>query len=93
MAWKEMTVDELAESLGVSAAEAREKQKLIQLIVAARKKVGLSQVQLAKKAGVTQGRIAQIESCIGTNRVSFDVLLHLLTLLGYEFRIVSKKAA
>ena len=42
---------------------------------------------------MTQGRIAQIESGIGTNRVTFDTLLHILSVLGYEFRIVSKKAA
>lgn len=93
MAWKEMTLEETANNLGINIAEAREKQRLIQQIVKARKKAGLSQVQLAKKVEVTQGRIAQIESGIGTKRVSFDVLLHLLTVLGYEFKIVSHKAA
>lgn len=93
MAWKEMSLEEVAENLGVKVAEVREKQRLIQQIVKARKKTGLSQVQLAKKVGVTQGRIAQIESGIGTQRISFDVLLHLLTILGYEFKIVSRKAA
>lgn len=93
MAWKEMTVNELAQSLGVSATEVREKQKLSQLIVKVRKKTGLSQAQLAKKANVTQGRIAQIESGMGTNRTSFDVLLHILGFLGYDFSIVSRKAA
>ena len=93
MAWKEMNIDELADSLGVNVAEVREKQKLIHLIAKARKKMKLSQAQLAKKVGVTQGRIAQIESGVGTNRVTFDTLLHILSALGYEFKIVSKKAA
>ena len=93
MAWKEMTLEEAAKNLGINVAEMREKQRLIQQIVKARKKIGLSQSQLAKKIGVTQGRIAQIEAGIGTQRTSFDVLLHLLAVLGYEFKIVSRRAA
>jgi len=93
MAWKEMSVDELARRLGVNSAEVREKQRLIQQIVKIRKNAGLSQAQLAKKLNVTQGRIAQIESGIGTSQVTFDVLLHILNVLGYEFKITSKKAA
>lgn len=93
MAWKEMSVEEIAESLGVDVGEVREKQNLIRLIVKARKARKMSQASLAKKAGVTQGRIAQIESGIGTSRVSFDVLLNILTILGYQFKIVPKKAA
>ena len=91
MAWKKMKPEELAESLGVSAAEVREKQKLIKLIIEARKKRKLSQAELAKKVGVTQGRIAQIESGVGTSRISFDVLLNISTELGYDYHIVSKR--
>lgn len=93
MAWKEMSVDELAESLGVNPIEVREKQKLIQLVIKFRKKAGISQVALAKKVGVTQSRIAQIESGIGTSKITFDVLLNILSVLGYEFRIGLKKVA
>ena len=93
MAWKEMSVDEIAKSLGVNPIEVREKQKLIQLIVKFRKKEGISQVILAKKVGVTQGRIAQIESGVGTAKITFDVLLGILGVLGYEFKIGLKKAA
>ena len=93
MPWKETTVDQLAENLGLNAAEVREKQKLIQQIIKARKQMGLSQTDLAAKLGVTQGRVAQIESGVGTRKVTFDVLLHILSLLGYEFKIVSKRAA
>lgn len=93
MAWKEMTVDEIAKSLGVDVAEVQEKQHLIQLIVKIRKSRKLSQDSLAKKVGVTQSRIAQIESGIGTANVTFDLLLGILSTLGYQFKIVTKKAA
>jgi transcriptional regulator with XRE-family HTH domain len=93
MAFKEMNTDELANSLGVSASEVREKQKLIELIVKTRKESKISQATLAKKAGVTQSRIAQIESGVGTSKVTFDVLFNILRLLGYDFRIMAKKAA
>ena len=93
MAWKEMTVEEIAASLGVNVSEVREKQHLIQMIIKARKARKLSQAALAKKVGVTQGRIAQIESGIGTANVTLDLLLSILSILGYEFRIVTKKAA
>lgn len=93
MAWKEMTVEELANNLGVNVKEVQEKQKLIQLITKARKASGLSQASLAKKVGVSQSRIAQIESGVGTSKVTFDVLLNLLSVLGYDFKIVPKKAA
>ena len=93
MAWKEMSLEETARSLGVSIGEVREKQHLIELIVKERKVKKLSQQALAKKIGVTQGRIAQIESGIGTSKVTFDVLLNILTILGYAFKIIPRKAA
>ncbi len=93
MAWKEMNVEKLAKSLGVNVSEVREKQKLIQLILKIRKEQKVSQAALAKKAGVTQSRIAQIESGIGTSKVTFDVLLNILIILGYDFKIMPKKAA
>lgn len=93
MAWKEMTAEELAKNLGVNAHEISEKQKLMQLIVKVRKEKAMSQTVLAKKVGVTQSRIAQIESGVGTAKVTFDVLLNILTTLGYDFKIVLKKVA
>jgi transcriptional regulator with XRE-family HTH domain len=93
MAWKEMTIDELAKTFNINPAEAREKQKLIQFIIKTRKKEGVSQAALAKKVGVTQSRIAQIESGVGTAKVTFDVLLNILNKLGYDFKIVSMKIA
>ncbi len=88
-----MTVEELAKSLGVNAKEVHEKQKLMQLIVKVRKEKGLSQAALAKKVGVSQSRIAQIESGVGTAKITFDVLLNILMALGYDFKIVPMKAA
>ncbi len=93
MAWKEMTVEELAKSLGVDVHEVREKHRLIELIKKARKEKKMSQAQLAKKVGVTQGRIAQIESRVGTAKVALEVLLSVLRELGYEYKIIAKKVA
>lgn len=43
--------------------------------------------------GVTQSRIAQVESGVGTSKVTFDVLLGILGVLGYDFKILPKKTA
>jgi transcriptional regulator with XRE-family HTH domain len=93
MAWKEMTLEELAKSLGADITEVREKQKLIDMIHKIRKAKKLSQATLAKKLGVSQARVAQIESGIGTAKVTFDVLFNMLITLGYDYRVIAKKAA
>ena len=93
MAWKEVSVEELAKSLGANVTEIREKQRLVGLIVKTRKAKKLSQAALAKKLGISQARIAQIESGVGTAKVTFDVLFNMLVALGYDYRVVTKKAA
>jgi transcriptional regulator with XRE-family HTH domain len=93
MAWKEMNMEELAKQLGANIKDIREKQRLIELIVKARKKKKISQAALAKILDVSQARIAQIESGVGTSKVTFDVLFTLLTALGYDYRVVTKSAA
>ena len=93
MPWKEMTIDELDASMGIDVQEAREKFRLINLIKKARKDGAISQATLAKKVGVTQGRIAQIESQIGVSKVTFDVLFGILRELGFELKVVAKKVA
>lgn len=93
MAWKEVTLEELAKSIGADITEVREKQKLIDLIQKIRKAKKLSQATLAKKLGVSQARVAQIESGIGTAKVTFDVLFNMLIALGYDYRVIAKKAA
>ena len=54
MAWKEVTIEELAKSLGANVTEIREKQRLVGLIVKERKAKKLSQAALAKKLGISQ---------------------------------------
>lgn len=93
MALKEMTSDEIAKSLGVNKVLIREKHHLIDLIKKARKEQNLSQAQLAKKIKVTQGRIAQIESKVGTNNVTLEALLSILSDLNYTYKISIKKIA
>lgn len=93
MPWEIVTAADLAKEHGVDIQEIKAKQKLMLLIAKTRKSKGMSQAALAKKIGVTQGRIAQIESGIGTSRTSFDILLRILAKLGYQFKIVTKKAA
>jgi predicted XRE-type DNA-binding protein len=93
MAWKEVSVEELAESLGANVAEIREKQRLVKLIVKTRKEKKLSQAALAGKLGISQARVAQIESGIGTAKVTFDVLFNMLVALGFDYRVVTRKAA
>jgi transcriptional regulator with XRE-family HTH domain len=93
MAWKEISIEELAKSLGANVTEIREKQRLVGLIVKTRKAKKLSQATLARKLGISQARVAQIESGVGTAKVTFDVLFNMLVALGYDYRVVTKKAA
>jgi len=93
MAWKEMSVEELAKSLGANVTEIREKQKLIAMIVKIRKSKKLSQAALAKKLQISQARVAQIESGISTGQITFDVLFNILVALGYDYRALTTKAA
>lgn len=93
MPFKEKTLEQLAKELNTNLTEVREKQRLIERIVKLRKDAKLSQVALAKKAGVSQARIAQIESGIGTSRISFDVLFNIIHTLGFECQVRLKKLA
>lgn len=93
MPWKEVTLRQFADSVGANVAEVREKQRLIEMIAKIRKRQELSQAALAKRVGVSQARIAQIESGIGTAKISFDVLFNILVALGYDYRVVTRKAA
>ncbi len=93
MPWKTYTVDQIAKQLGVNIIEIREKHKLIEAIIKTRKKKKISQAKLAKKIGVTQSRIAQIETGIGTHNITFDILFNILHVLGVEVKITTKKAA
>jgi hypothetical protein len=46
-----------------------------------------------QEIGLTQGRIAQIESGVGTTKVTFDILLSILVKMGFDFKILPKKSA
>ncbi len=93
MAWKELSIEDLAKSLGANISEIWEKQRLVKLIVKTRKAKKLSQASLAKTLGIGQARVAQIESGVGTAKVTFDVLFNMLVVLGFDYRVVTKKAA
>jgi len=93
MKWKDTDLNELAKTLGINIHEVREKHRLILLIKKIRTEKKISQASLAKRMNITQGRIAQIESRQGTGKVTFEVLLGILRELGYEYRVVVKKAA
>jgi len=72
MPFKEIDTKKLADKLGIDFEEVKEKQRLIGQIVKTRKAKRMSQTALAKKVGVSQSRIAQIESGVGTAKVTFD---------------------
>ena len=93
MAWKELSIEQLAKSLGANISEVREKHRLIAMIIKVRKAKKVSQAALAKKLGVSQARIAQIESGIGTASVTFDIIFNVLVALGYNYRVTTRKAA
>jgi len=92
MAFIEVKLENLAADLGVSLDELREKQRIMEKIKKLRVTQGLSQLELANIVGVSQSRIAQIESGVGTKMVSFDVLFHILHELGYGIHVSFKKA-
>ena len=79
--------------MGRNIREVREKQRLVKLIVKTRKAKSLSQAVLAKKLKISQSRVAQIESGVGTAKVTFDVLFNMLVALGLDYKVVTRKAA
>jgi transcriptional regulator with XRE-family HTH domain len=93
MPWKTISMKALADSLGIDYAEIEQKHELIKKIAAARKKQGLTQAQLAKKLGVSQARIAKIETRIETQSISFEALFKILAVLGYTCRVTTKRRA
>lgn len=93
MPWKEVKTKSIAKKMGVDIDRIREKRRLIDLIIKARKKTGLTQAQLAKKLKVSQVRISHIESGIEKSKVSFEILFDILKCLGYQCKVVARKAA
>ena len=93
MPFEEVKTKVLANKLGVSYDEVKEKQRLVEKIIEIRRSKKLSQAALAKKMNLTQSRIAQIESGVGTAKITFDVLFHVLHNLGYTVKMQVKKSA
>ena len=93
MPFKKIELNKLASDLGVNYFEMKEKQRLIDRIRNLRKEQNLSQAQLAEKIGVSQSRIAQIESGIGTSKISFDVIFNIIHELGFNCEAHLKKAS
>ena len=93
MPYKNVDTKKLAKEIGVDYEEVKEKQRLIEKIVKTRKAKRMSQAALAKKVGVTQSRVAQIESGVGTAKITFDVLFGVLGALGYSIKVQIKKTA
>ena len=91
MPWKTINLDDWAKELDINMNELRQKDRLIDLIIKARKQVDLTQAQLGKLVGVSQPRIAQIENRVKIGKITIDVLLHILNELGHEYKITTRK--
>lgn len=93
MPFKTIDPKEVAKKFNINYFEVEQKQKLIEQIIKLRNERGLSQAVLASIIGVSQSRIAQIESGIGTAKISFDVLLNIFYALGFSYEVRLKKIA
>ena len=92
MPWQEVNLETWAAELGVDLYELRQKDQLIDQIVTTRTELELTQTQLAKLVGVSQPRIAQIENRVKIGTIKFDALFKILTTLGYEINIGTRRA-
>ena len=93
MPFEKLDTKKLAKKIGVSYEEVEEKHRLIGEIVKARRGKKMSQAALGKKMGLSQARIAQIESGIGTAKITYDILFSVLNVLGLKVRVQVKKSA
>jgi transcriptional regulator with XRE-family HTH domain len=55
------------------------------LVAEARKRAGLTQLELAQRAGTTQSAIARLE--VGRTRPTFETVLRLIRLCGLDLRV------
>lgn len=79
--------------MGVDINEIDQKLKLREMIVKIRIKKDMSHEELAKLAGISRSRVAQIEAGIKLHRTSFDIFLRILQSLGYRYKITASKLA
>jgi predicted XRE-type DNA-binding protein len=89
------TPEELAEALGLSAADGLEikiKSDLNDKIIETIKRKKLTHAQVAKLAGTSRTRITAL---VGRNTkdISTDLMLRIISSLGVEARIVFKRAS
>ena len=66
----------------------REKHRLLQTVIAMRKRAGLTQAELGRKADISQSRMAQIEAGIEKGPVSFDLVFLLLSVLKTDIHVI-----
>ena len=91
MPWENFELEKLALKMGIDSSEVKAKHELIKKIKSARQKHKMTQKELAERLNKTQSWIAKVESGIGTKNVSFEALLKILTVLGYDYRITTRK--
>src|SRR3990170_1926535 len=65
--------------------------QIARLVSDLRARTGLSQVELAKKAGVSQPMIARLEKGDSRRTPTFDTIFRLLKMLGYTMSIHVQK--
>lgn len=68
----------------------REKHRLLQVMIALRKRESLTQAQLGRLADISQSRMAQIEAGIEKGPVSFDLIFLLLYVLGLDIHVITR---
>lgn len=86
---KELTLQDVEKSLNLTQEEELQIQlemDIIKATIEARKKSGLTQRELAKKANVKQPVIARLESRARSPRVS--TLMKILYPMGYTLRVL-----
>jgi plasmid maintenance system antidote protein VapI len=88
------TAEELAHTLGLSSADAREWQvqhTLSKRLRDAVKKEGVTHAELAQRAGTSRSRVTAILND-NLEQVSTDLLIRLLAALDYDVRVTVSKA-
>ncbi len=70
----------------------REKHRLLQAMIALRKRERLTQAQLGRLADISQSRMAQIEAGIEKGPVSFDLVFLLLSILKTDIHVILRPA-
>jgi len=91
MGFETITTKKLAKELGVDYIELKAKHTLIEKIIKVRKSKKLTQEDLAKMRGKSQSWIAKVESGLAMKKVTFETLFKILSALGYEYKISTKK--